>query len=104
MELLAALQAWYSSQCNGDWEHHYGIKIDTCDNPGWWVKIDLTDTPLQSARFATLSENFDANGFQRGPRWLHCYIEGAVWNGAGDETSLARILQSFLNWASFQQA
>ena len=29
------LQKWYKSQCNGDWEHSFGIKIETLDNPGW---------------------------------------------------------------------
>lgn len=29
------LQKWYKSQCDGDWEHEYGIKIETVDNPGW---------------------------------------------------------------------
>jgi len=42
----AWLQAWYATQCNGEWEHEYGIKIDTLDNPGWSVTIDLKDTTL----------------------------------------------------------
>ncbi|GHB54781.1 hypothetical protein GCM10010331_48120 [Streptomyces xanthochromogenes] len=33
--VLDRLQSWYSAQCNGDWEHEWGIKIDTLDNPGW---------------------------------------------------------------------
>ena len=100
MDLLATLQAWYSAQCNGDWEHHYGIKIDTCDNPGWWVKIDLVGTSLQTKTFAAISHNVDANGFQNGPQWLNCRIEGNVWHGAGDETKLSVILQTFLAWAA----
>lgn len=40
------LQQWYSAQCNGDWEHSYGIKIDTLDNPGWILTVDLAETNL----------------------------------------------------------
>lgn len=44
---LSRLQIWYASQCDEDWEHSYGVKIDTLDNPGWIVTIDLADTELQ---------------------------------------------------------
>jgi hypothetical protein len=33
-DLLKRLQDWYVSQCDGGWEHTYGISIDTLDNPG----------------------------------------------------------------------
>lgn len=38
---LKGLQDWYCSQCNGDWEHGYGVSIETLDNPGWSLKIEL---------------------------------------------------------------
>ena len=44
--VILQLQQWYEAQCNGDWEHHYGISIESQDNPGWRVEIDLKDTPL----------------------------------------------------------
>lgn len=99
MTTLERLQAWYTRQCNEDWEHLYGVKIDTCDNPGWWVRIDLKDTPLESVPFARLAEDVDDDGFQQGPRWLDCKLIDGVWNGAGDETKLERILDIFLAWA-----
>ncbi|MFE2849501.1 Imm53 family immunity protein, partial [Streptomyces scopuliridis] len=33
--LLDWLQNWYTQQCDGDWEHEWGVKIATLDNPGW---------------------------------------------------------------------
>ena len=42
------LQGWYASHCNGDWEHEFGVRIETLDNPGWSVAIDLADTPYQA--------------------------------------------------------
>lgn len=43
---LSQLQNWYSSQCDEGWEYSYGVKIDTLDNPGWMLIIDLADTQL----------------------------------------------------------
>ncbi|MGP3934424.1 Imm53 family immunity protein [Nonomuraea sp. KM88] len=45
-DALVFLQSWYASCSNDGWEHGYGITIDTLDNPGWRLKIDLVDTPL----------------------------------------------------------
>ena len=51
MELLKRLQNWYKMHCDGDWEHSYGVIIDTLDNPGWKLSVDLTDTLLEDAEF-----------------------------------------------------
>src|SRR5262249_14404082 len=45
------LQAWYATQCNGEWEHGYGLEIETIDNPGWSVKIDLNGTSLTDRHY-----------------------------------------------------
>ncbi|RRJ95187.1 hypothetical protein Ga0100231_013590 [Opitutaceae bacterium TAV4] len=41
---LQRLSEWYASQCDGDWEHSYGFKISTLDNPGVAIEIDLFGT------------------------------------------------------------
>lgn len=41
---FSALERWYASQCNGEWEHSYGVWIDSLDNPGWQVRISLRET------------------------------------------------------------
>jgi hypothetical protein len=99
MNTLAALQEWYQRHCNGEWEHHYGIEIGTLDNPGWQVKVDLTGTPFELNGFEPIEENVDSEGWQQSHRWMHCHARDAVWHGAGDETSLERILSTFLRWA-----
>jgi hypothetical protein len=48
MDIFKEIQNWYTSQCDGDWEHGSGIKIDTLDNPGWTVKINLEDTDIEN--------------------------------------------------------
>ena len=42
--MIKDLENWYFSNCNEDWEHQFGVKIDTLVNPGWRVEIDLEGT------------------------------------------------------------
>lgn len=104
MSTISRLQSWYTRQCNGTWEHTAGVLIESCDNPGWWVKINLLGTPLQSCSFTELAEGVNEQRFPLGPRWLSCRVEGGTWHGAGDETQLERILDVFLAWAESHAA
>ena len=52
--MLDWIANWYISQCDGRWEHFYGIKIDTLDNSGWGVEIDLSDTDLIDKPFTNI--------------------------------------------------
>ena len=99
MSTLARLQAWYTHQCNGVWEHSSGVLIESCDNPGWWVKVNLLGTSLHGRAFGEIAEGVNAQHFALGPEWLSCRVEGDTWHGAGDETKLERILETFLAWA-----
>jgi hypothetical protein len=45
MQPVEWLMAWYRSNCDGDWEHQHGIHIGTLDNPGWYLDVNLEDTP-----------------------------------------------------------
>jgi hypothetical protein len=98
MPVLADLAAWYAAHCDGEWEHRYGISIQSTDNPGWWVKIDTRGTALHGRAFVPVAEGVDAGGFQTGPRWLSCRVRDEVWHGAGDEGRLEEILSRFLAW------
>ncbi len=44
----ARLSAWHLRQCDGEWEHRYGVKITTYDNPGWGVEIDIAESKSSS--------------------------------------------------------
>jgi hypothetical protein len=54
MENTAWLAEWYIKNCNGDWEHQYGVKIETLDNPGWHVEIDLIGTRYGSILYCQI--------------------------------------------------
>jgi len=99
MSTLQRLQTWFTRHCDGEREHRYGISMASCDNPGWWVKIELAGTPLAKRRFPAIAEHVNSSRFPLGPRWMHCQVEEGVWHGAGDETTLERILETFLEWA-----
>ena len=57
---------WYSSQCNGEWEHSWGLSIGTLDNPGWRVEINLMDTQWQDTQFEDLFYHESDNN------WIRC--------------------------------
>lgn len=92
-ELLSELQSWYVEQCDGEWEHQYGIKIETLDNPGWAVEIDLTGTRLSSA---TLQERIEERS---ATDWIHISAGNGLFRGFGGAKNLAEILERFLSWA-----
>jgi Immunity protein 53 len=78
MNALQELQQWYQSQCNGDWEHTYGVKIDTLDNPGWSVTIELADTYLYGRTFSIL-----CCGQIRPIGFIVLCVTGSLWDLAG---------------------
>ena len=43
------LEDWYVRQCDGEWEHSFGVKIATLDNPGWSLTVDLAETRKDGA-------------------------------------------------------
>jgi hypothetical protein len=98
LEALQQLQAWFAKRCDGEWEHDHGISVQSTDNPGWWVKISLSGTPLASKPFDEVRRGDLSMDPQ--PPWLRCYVEDGTFNGAGDVTTLGEILTIFLEWAA----
>lgn len=98
-DILLRLERWLAAQCNGEWEHAAGVSIQSTDNPGWWVKIDITGTTLASKTFAPVRRG-DVDSLNPQPPWMNCFVEEAVFNGAGDPDSLTEILKIFLEWAA----
>ena len=97
MDILNWLQEWYKSNCDGDWEHVFGIKIDTLDNPGFTVCINLEGTNLEGKDFKKMAiDNGDDD-------WLFCWVENVVFNGVGDPNKLGKILEIFRDWADMQE-
>ena len=51
VDILKEIQEWFQNQCDGEWEHARRITLESCDNPGWWLKIDLQGTNLENKKF-----------------------------------------------------
>ena len=92
--LLIRLQNWYLINCDDNWEHSYGISVNTLDNPGWIIKIDLSDTCLEDLQYEKQFENdpFD---------WLSIKVNEKVFEGSGDPTKLITILTIFFDEICF---
>lgn len=101
---LSWLQQWFSAQCNGEWEHGFGITIENLDNPGWIVKICLEGTGLEFARFDPVKTKVSESD------WIQCRIverqKGLPhssnyrrFEGFGGALNLADILKTFRTWA-----
>lgn len=91
MGLIEQIQSWYAAQCDGDWEHQYGISIDTLDNPGWCVTVDLFGTSLENVSFQTYQEDKSEED------WVVCEISGNKFVGRGDPGKLQTILENFVS-------
>ena len=95
MNELQRLQIWYRSQCNGDWEHSFGVEITTLDNPGWMLKIDLAETVLAEKEFVLLTRSDSETDMD----WISCKKEANQFVGYGGADNLIDLLHIFLDWA-----
>lgn len=92
MSLIKWLESWYLSQCDGDWEHSYGIKIATLDNPGWSISINLLGTELEQKPFNPLVLERSEND------WLNCSLKDGFFEGFGGLYNLEELIDTFKNW------
>jgi hypothetical protein len=66
--------------------------MDTLDNPGWSVEIDLKDTGLDRAHFAPVKWDRDATD------WIDCRVESHRFLGRGGASNLSDLIQVFRRW------
>jgi hypothetical protein len=90
---VAELQHWYATQTDGDWEHTCGIRIETLDNPGWSLDVDLADTPLARRPFTEVAD------LEPRRDWLICRVSDGRFEARGGPFMLDRMLGVFAAWA-----
>lgn len=90
MATLARLQAWFSSQCDGDWEHDNGLTIDSLDNPGWMISLKTTGTKFSGLR---VEPSRDDKGEAD---WVHAHVRDGFFKVACSPNNLERALVLFL--------
>ena len=103
MDRLAALEAWYAAHCDGEWEHGYGVSIDTIDNPGWEVLIDIPRGELKVPLDWKFGE-FEGEAEEPRPDWVECRLEPGkpaddivVFNGCSGPRGLGELIRLFLS-------
>lgn len=85
------LEDWYDSQCDDGWEHNYGIKIETIDNPGWEITIDL-DEIKEKITLAKIEWKIIGD-FES--KWIGYKIENNKFNGACSPKNLNLLIFVF---------
>ena len=88
------LMAWYESHCNGDWEHQYGVHINTLDNPGWALDVDLAETP--DAERVIPSEMVERSESD----WVFVEVKDAKFLARGGPRNLGEMILRFKAFVS----
>jgi hypothetical protein len=89
---LEWLDEWYQRQCNGEWEHTQGMRLEFLDKPGWQLTIHLAGTSARNTRPQRLRME------TRGGGWLSCSIGAECFEGSCDPRKLEQIIGVFRRW------
>lgn len=86
---------WYQSHCDDSWEHQYGVRLETLDNPGWQLTVDLIHTDLQGRTMIEVRDGIAPEDHPAAPSWIHCFVRDNKFQGACDPTQVARLFEIF---------
>lgn len=89
MEIIRWIENWYKQQCDGEWEHDYGVHIYTVDNPGWLINISVMYTTLEDVEL-------DVDNTEKSEDdWFQYRIKDGEYFAAGDPNKLLFLLEKF---------
>jgi hypothetical protein len=86
------LQGWYASRCDGDWEHGLGVRIETLDNPGWMLRIDLGGTDQAAVPFERVEVHRSEHD------WYEAWVDDSTFQVACGPLNLGEAIHSFRTW------
>ncbi|MDA3615459.1 immunity 53 family protein [Polluticaenibacter yanchengensis] len=87
--MISWIEQWFFENCDGYWEHENSISIQTSDNPGWIVEIDLSNTQLQDLSIPySVIEISDRD-------WIGYSVVNKKFTGVGDIFKLEKIIELF---------
>lgn len=100
---LQWLMQWYLAECNNDWEHQFGVEIGTLDNPGWLLKIDLVDTPLEGHTFNRVwygdpTDNLEE--WERTGSWWVVDVKDNRFEASCGPLDLPAVIDLFRQWVA----
>jgi len=87
--MLKWLQEWFCQLCDGEWEHENSLVIETIDNPGWSIEIDLNNINLniQSKEWQIYELSED--------NWIGYKIDENIYFATGDPLKLEKLIIVF---------
>lgn len=89
---LSWLQWYFASCSDGYWEGTFGVSINTLENPGWTIDIDLEGTKLEDVEFAGyIVERSDDN-------WAFCTVRDGKYKANGGVFNLDEMIYVFRDW------
>jgi hypothetical protein len=69
----------------------YGVKIETLDNPGWLVTVELNETTWEQLVVPRkIVQRSEAD-------WVQCEVANAKFTGSGGAENLEEVLELFFN-------
>ncbi|WP_124949931.1 immunity 53 family protein [Sulfuriferula thiophila] len=89
-DVFQRLENWYLGECNEDWEHSFGVTIQSSDNPGWIVQIDLIETVWENIQIPLRSD------LRTEKDWIHIQVKDGKFTGSGGAQNLTEIINEFL--------
>jgi hypothetical protein len=90
---LEWLMHWFAGHCDGDWEHGFGPRISTIDNPGWRLEVPLEGTECDGREFPRRQHNYEHD-----TDWWVCWTENNEFHGAGGPLQLKALIETFREW------
>ena len=91
MDPLTRLQSWYAARADAEWEHGFGVRVVTIDNPGWMVSIDLAGT-------AQAAHVVDGITLERSENdWVQVWKEDLRLEGVCSPEDLGELLDRLMN-------
>jgi Immunity protein 53 len=91
--MLDQLGTWYAAQCDGEWEHEYGVTIATQEDGGWHLRVDLVGTALAGD---DLARDLVARGEND---WVEVWSDGYTFDAMGGPGNLSELLAAFSRFA-----
>jgi hypothetical protein len=88
-----SLQQWYADHLDGEWEHQNGVRIETLDNPGWSLSVDIGETELRERAFAPVVVERSEHD------WIHARVGNGRFEAFGGPGSLLEMVAVFRDWA-----
>jgi len=89
--IIKWLENWCENQCDGKWEHGYGIRIITLDNPGWDITISLDGTNIELPEEEwKLFEKSESD-------WYGYKVSNNTFYASGDSSKIELLINLFKN-------